>query len=158
MLLFFRHENCAKHFHRYTSGWRLSPMSTYYAHDIVGCFDKILAFWTFHMDFVQNSKILKSKFVYFCFSGMRTARNIFIATLAVGDSALCLLTMPMTLLGVLTKYWPFGPSTWILCKIVRTSPAITVFFSSYTMAIIAIDRHRFIVHSTKRQVCTSCHS
>ena len=99
-----------------------------------------------------------SKFVYFCFSGMRTARNIFIATLAVGDSALCLLTMPMTLLGVLTKYWPFGPSTWILCKIVRTSPAITVFFSSYTMAIIAIDRHRFIVHSTKRQVCTSCHS
>jgi len=86
---------------------------------------------------------------------MRTARNIFIATLAVGDSALCLLTMPMTLLGVLTKYWPFGPSTWILCKIVRTSPAITVFFSSYTMAIIAIDRHRFIVHSTKRQVSVS---
>ena len=40
----------------------------------------------------------------------------------------------------------------ILCKIVRTSPPITVFFSSYTMAFIAIDRHRFIVHSAKRQV------
>ena len=86
------------------------------------------------------------------FLGMQTARNIFIATLAVADSALCLLTMPMTLIGVLTKYWPFGPNTWILCKIVRTSPPITVFFSSYTMAFIAIDRHRVIVHSTKRQV------
>ena len=83
---------------------------------------------------------------------MRTARNIFIATLGVADSALCLVTMPMTLLGILTKYWPFGPQTWLLCKVMRTSPAVTVFFSAYTMAIIAIDRHRFIVHSTKRQV------
>ena len=93
------------------------------------------------------------KIFSFAISGMRTARNIFIATLAVADLMLCLLTMPMTLLGVLTKYWPFGTSTWILCKIVRTSPAITIFFSSYTMAVIALDRHRFIVHSTKRQVC-----
>lgn len=86
---------------------------------------------------------------------MKTARNIFIATLAVADSTLCLLTMPMTLLGVLTKYWPFGTHTWLLCKIVRTSPPITIFFSSYTMAFIAIDRQRFIVHSTKRQVSGS---
>lgn len=88
-----------------------------------------------------------------CFLAMRTARNIFIATLAVADSTLCLITMPMTLLGILTKYWPFGPQTWLLCKIVRSCPAVTVFFSSYTMAIIALDRHRFIVHSSKRQVC-----
>ena len=83
---------------------------------------------------------------------MKTARNIFIATLAVADSTICLLTMPMTILGILTKYWPFGNDTWILCKIMRTSPPITVFFSSYIMAVIAIDRQRFIVHSTKRQV------
>ena len=83
---------------------------------------------------------------------MKTARNIFIVTLAVGDSTLCVLTMPMTLLGVLTKYWPFGTETEVLCTIVRTWPAINAFFSSYTMAVIAFDRHRFIVHSTKRQV------
>ena len=83
---------------------------------------------------------------------MRTARNIFIATLAVADSTLCLFTMPMTLMGILLKYWPFGTNSWILCKISRTSPAVTVFFSSYTMALIAVDRHRFIVHNTKRQV------
>ena len=85
---------------------------------------------------------------------MRTARNIFIATLAVADLTLCLFTMPMTMLGILTKYWPFGPHTWLLCKVVRTSPAITVFFSAYTMTVIAVDRHRFIVHNDKRQVCT----
>ena len=84
--------------------------------------------------------------------GMRTARNIFIATLAVADSTLCLFTMPMTLLGILTKYWPFGPNSWILCKLSRTSSAVTIFFTSYTMAVIAMDRYRFIVHSAKRQV------
>ena len=88
----------------------------------------------------------------FTISEMRTARNIFIATLAVADTSLCLFAMPMTLMGILKKYWPFGTDTWILCKISRTSPAVTVFFSSYTLAVIALDRHRFIVHSAKRQV------
>ena len=91
-------------------------------------------------------------FVDFSFPGMRTARNIFIATLAFADVSLCFLGMPMTLLGILTKYWPFGPQTWLLCKIVRTTPAVMVFFSSYTVVVIAADRHRFIVQSTKRQV------
>ena len=96
--------------------------------------------------------MLKEDNILFLFSGMWTARNIFIATLAVADSSLCLFAMPMTLVGILTKYWPFGPQTWLLCKVVRSAPAVTIFFSSYTMVVIAIDRHRFIVHSTKRQV------
>ena len=96
--------------------------------------------------------ISHTNFIAFSLSEMKTARNIFIATLAVADSTLCVLTMPMTLLGVLTKYWPFGTETEVLCTIVRTWPAINAFFSSYTMAVIAFDRHRFIVHSMKRQV------
>ena len=96
--------------------------------------------------------MLKEDNILFLFSGMWTARNIFIATLAVADSSLCLFAMPMTLVGILTKYWPFGPQTWLLCKVVRSAPAVTIFFSSYTMVVIAIDRQRFIVHSTKRQV------
>ena len=90
-------------------------------------------------------------FCFYLFSGMWTARNIFIATLAVADSSLCLFAMPMTLVGILTKYWPFGPQTWLLCKVVRSAPAVTIFFSSYTMVVIAIDRQQFIAHSTKRQ-------
>ena len=39
-------------------------------------------------------------------------------------------------------------------QLIRTSPALTVVFSSYTIALIAMDRHRFIVLSTRRQVNT----
>ena len=59
---------------------------------------------------------------------MRTARNIFIALLAVADSTLCLFTMPMTLVGILTKYWSFGSNSWILCK-VRFHNGYTLLYS-----------------------------
>jgi neuropeptide Y receptor len=48
---------------------------------------------------------------------MRTARNTFIATLAISDLTLCLFTVPATLADILTKYWPFGSETQILCKV-----------------------------------------
>ena len=83
---------------------------------------------------------------------MRTARNTFIATLALADLTLCVFTTPMTLVDILTKYWPFGVESFVLCKVVRAALAVTVFFSSFTIAIIAIDRHRFIVTPGKRQV------
>ena len=105
--------------------------------------------WLF---FIMDTLYFPDHWTQFTISEMRTARNIFIATLAVADTSLCLFAMPMTLMGILKKYWPFGTDTWILCKISRTSPAVTVFFSSYTLAVIALDRHRFIVHSARRQV------
>ena len=48
---------------------------------------------------------------------MRTARNTFIATLAIADLILCLFTVPVTLADILTKYWPFGSETYLLCKV-----------------------------------------
>ena len=48
-----------------------------------------------------------------------------------------------------------GLQTWLLCKVVRSAPAVTIFFSCYRMVVIAIDRQQFIVHSTKRQVFKS---
>ena len=105
-----------------------------------------------HVIYICHGSEIGKLSMYWLISGMWTARNIFIATLAVADSSLCLFAMPMTLVGVLTKYWPFGPQTWLLCKLARSTPAVTIFFSSYTMVVIAIDRQRFIVHSTRRQV------
>jgi neuropeptide Y receptor len=49
---------------------------------------------------------------------MRTARNVFIATLALADLTLCLFTVPVTLADILTKYWPFGTETYSLCKVI----------------------------------------
>ena len=41
---------------------------------------------------------------------MLTSQNVFIANLALSDLLLCTLTMPLTLLDLLTKYWPLGPN------------------------------------------------
>ena len=40
---------------------------------------------------------------------MLTSQNVFIANLALSDLLLCTVTMPLTLLDMLTKYWPLGP-------------------------------------------------
>lgn len=101
----------------------------------------------------RHSLRWKLNFLCCSFSELRgSARNIFIATLALADLQLCLFTMPMTLAGILTKYWPFGPESWFLCKLVQTVQAVTVFFSSFTIAVIAADRYQFIVRPEGTQV------
>jgi hypothetical protein len=39
-----------------------------------------------------------------------TARNIFIANLAISDLLLCSFTMPLAMLDIITKFWVLGPS------------------------------------------------
>ena len=77
---------------------------------------------------------------------MRTARNIFIALLAVADLTICLLTMPMTMVGVLAKYWPFGPSTWYdmyyFLPIVSPSPQFSDFESYLSDRFIILHKSR----------------
>ena len=53
---------------------------------------------------------------------MRTARNMFILNLAISDLLLCLVTMPLTLMEILTRYWPLGHNSFI-CKMIGTSPS-----------------------------------
>jgi hypothetical protein len=38
------------------------------------------------------------------------------------------------------------------CRLVKTAPCIAVFNSSLTIVVIALDRHRVIVHSGRQQV------
>ena len=40
----------------------------------------------------------------------------------------------------------------ILCKLIGTIQASCVFFSSFSILLIALDRYRFILHSTKTQL------
>jgi hypothetical protein len=64
----------------------------------------------------HTKKNIKKKLLNFL--EMRTARNVFIATLALADLTLCLFTVPVTLADILTKYWPFGTETYSLCKVI----------------------------------------
>ena len=76
----------------------------------------------------------------------KSPRNILIGTLATSDLLLCC-TMPLTAIDVLTKSWPFGKDSVILCKIVKSSSAVAVYLSSMVLILIAVDRYRIIQSS-----------
>ena len=83
---------------------------------------------------------------------MLTPRNVFITTLAISDILLCTFTMPLTCIDVLGKYWPWGPEMSILCKMIGTIQASCVFFSSFSILLVALDRYRFILHPSQTQL------
>lgn len=79
---------------------------------------------------------------------MRTARNMFILNLAISDLLLCLVTMPLTLMEILTRYWPLGHNSFF-CKIIGTSQAISIYVSTLSITAIALDRYQVIVYPTR---------
>jgi neuropeptide Y receptor len=80
---------------------------------------------------------------------MRTARNMFIVNLAVSDLLLCLITMPLTLVEILAKYWPLGTFPFV-CKILGTLQAISIFVSTISITAIALDRYQVIVYPARK--------
>lgn len=82
---------------------------------------------------------------------MRTARNMFIVNLAVSDLLLCLITMPLTLMEILTKYWPLGRQAFI-CKMLGTLQATSIFVSTISITAIALDRYQVIVYPTRKSL------
>ena len=79
---------------------------------------------------------------------MRTLRNTFIINLAVSDLLLCLVTMPLTLMEIITKYWPLGDSV-MSCKMVGGLQAVSIFVSTISITAIALDRYQLVVCPTK---------
>ncbi|XP_070507775.1 neuropeptide F receptor [Chironomus tepperi] len=75
---------------------------------------------------------------------MQTARNIFIVNLAISDLLLCLVTMPLTLIQVLSKFWPLGNSA-LLCKSIGALQGTSIFVSTISITAIALDRYHVIV-------------
>ena len=78
-------------------------------------------------------------------------RDHLIGYLAMFDLLLSL-TMPLTALDVLTKYWPLGPNTEILARLTRAVPTALVCSSSMVITLIAINCYRQILNSSKRQL------
>ncbi|XP_054089903.1 neuropeptide F receptor isoform X3 [Zeugodacus cucurbitae] len=82
---------------------------------------------------------------------MRTARNLFILNLAISDLLLCVITMPITLLEILSKYWPFGMFE-VICKSVAMLQAVSIFVSTISITAIAFDRYQLIVYPTRESL------
>ncbi|KAG5671907.1 hypothetical protein PVAND_002076 [Polypedilum vanderplanki] len=75
---------------------------------------------------------------------MQTARNIFIVNLAISDLLLCLVTMPLTLIEVLSRFWPLGNSV-LVCKSIGALQGISIFVSTISITAISLDRYQVIV-------------
>ncbi|CAG9860659.1 unnamed protein product [Phyllotreta striolata] len=81
-------------------------------------------------------------------AAMRTPRNMYIFNLAVADFLLCTLTMPMTLMEILTKYFPLGNNLFI-CKFIGILQATSIYVSTISISAIALDRYQVIMYPTK---------
>lgn len=77
---------------------------------------------------------------------LRTARNLYIANLAISDLTLSIICMPFTLIQLVKRDWPFGT---IVCKMVPTFQATNVFVSTFSYSAIAVDRYKVIVYSSR---------
>ena len=71
---------------------------------------------------------------------LTTTRNVLLANMALSNLALCVFTMPLTLLDMLHHYWPLASGQEVLCKLTSHTQSTFVFFSSWSVMLIAVDR------------------
>ena len=90
---------------------------------------------------------------------LRTHSNGYIINLAVSDLLRVLVACPVTLAQLCASYWPF-PSLPILCKLATFLPLLFTFASTFSICLIALDRHQLIVHTSnpshKTVITTIC--
>lgn len=75
-----------------------------------------------------------------CLKNM-TKTNALILSLAASDLTMTLFNIPFNLIRILDLSWPFGS---VMCFVVNFVQHLVVYISSYTMAIIAIQRYRSV--------------
>ena len=80
-----------------------------------------------------------------CISPVRhQLRPLLMINLSVSDLLLCLVTMPLTFMELVSFSWPLGNYP-LLCKLAGSMEAISVYCSTLTIASIAADRYRLII-------------
>ncbi|MCJ8747669.1 hypothetical protein PDJAM_G00155940 [Pangasius djambal] len=89
---------------------------------------------------VGNSLVI---YVVYKFKTLRTVTNFFIANLAVADLLVNTLCLPFTLAYTLLGQWKFGQ---VLCFTLPYAQGLAVHVSTVTLNVIALDRHRCIIH------------
>lgn len=89
---------------------------------------------------IGNSLVI---YVVYKFKTLRTVTNFFIVNLAVADLLTNTLCLPFTLIYTLHGEWRLGQ---VLCFMLPYAQGMAVHVSTITLNIIALDRHRSIVH------------
>ena len=81
-------------------------------------------------------------------------RDILVAHLAVFDLLLSI-TMPFTAMDALSKYWPLGSDTEMICRLIKSIPSAAVYSSSMVIVTIAINCCRMVLFPSNSQLSPS---
>ena len=73
-------------------------------------------------------------------------RNILILNMAASNILLCMFTMPLSLMDLIHTFWPLDYGQAALCYLINSSQAGFVFFSCFSVILIAFDRYLIIVN------------
>ena len=79
---------------------------------------------------------------------LRTAGNAYLVNLAVSDLLLVLLACPVTLAQISASSWP-APSLQPLCQLATFLPLLFSFTSTFSICLIALDRHHMILNTIR---------
>ena len=75
--------------------------------------------------------------------------NILIANLAISDLMMTIFNIPFNIIRILTNNWPFGS---FMCKLIPYFQMTSVYGSTFTMTIIALNRYKALNSSLKNQI------
>ncbi|CAF0976151.1 unnamed protein product [Rotaria sp. Silwood1] len=84
--------------------------------------------------------------IFFQQRKLRSITNTFLMNLCLNDLIVLCVSIPMTLSAALLEHWIFGS---FLCKLVNFTPTLTALVSTFTVAVIAVERWFFIVNKQK---------
>ncbi|CAF0802036.1 unnamed protein product [Rotaria sordida] len=84
--------------------------------------------------------------IFFQQKKLRSITNTFLMNLCLNDLIVLCVSIPMTLSAALLEHWIFGA---FLCKLVNFTPTLTALVSTFTVAIISVERWFFIVNKKK---------
>lgn len=90
--------------------------------------------------------------VIFSRKRMRTVTNIFIANLAVSDLLLIILNVPFNIAKTMMSEWLFGSA---MCHIMNMSLITSVYASTFTLTVIALDRQRVLLYPLRPRILKS---
>lgn len=100
---------------------------------------------------IYSTLIISGVFSNFLISGIIitstricSPRYPYVINLNVADLILCLFCIPFTMVTLIRRRWILGE---VLCKLVPFVQGSTVFLSSATVTVIALDRHKNVINA-----------
>ena len=83
---------------------------------------------------------------------MQNPTNLFITSLASADILMCCFSVPFTPIQSFTGKWLFGE---VLCTLFPVSQGISIYISTMTMTIIALDRFVVVCYPYRQRMQVS---